>query len=198
MSSPLPMFYQSGYLTIKEYDARRKAFVLGLPNQEVSQGLAESLIAYYGDEQHVNALGNHYGFLDRFAEAIRSGDMENGLEYVHSYLSNIPYVLSNRDERDFQTVFFLVFSLLGAQMDVEVRTATGRIDAVVENDDAIYVMEFKFNRSAAEALAQIEELGYLKPYMKDSRRLVAVGVNFSPDEWTIDDWVIHEVPHDGK
>ena len=190
MSSPLPMLYQAGYLTIKGYDPMREAYRLGIPNDEVRRGLSESLLLYIGDEANTDALTMHYNFLDRFADDIRSGDMDAALQAMRAYLAGIPYHLGSRDERGFETTFYLIFDLLGIQIETEFKTATGRIDAVVRYAGVTYVMEFKYGRSAAEALAQIDEKGYLVPFSADEGRVVKVGVNFSPETCTIDEWVI--------
>lgn len=189
LTSPLPMLYQSGYLTIKSYDAAREAYVLGIPNEEVRRGLSEGLLLHIGDK----AFNDHYGFLDQFADDIRSGNIQAALEKMRAYLAGIPYHLGSRDERGFQTVFFLIFDLLGIQIQTEFKTATGRADAVVESADAVYVMEFKYGKSAQEALDQIDSRGYLVPFSAGSKVLVKVGVNFSPETRTIDEWVIQGV-----
>lgn len=189
MDTPLPMLYQGGYLTIKSYDPRRHAYALGIPNEEVSRGLSESLVRHLGPR----ALPEHYGFLDRFADHLLvDGSLEDALLAMRSYLAAIPYHLGSKDEKGFETTFFLIFDLLGIQIETEFKTATGRIDAVVSTDDAIYALEFKYDRSPEEALAQIDEKGYLLPFAADGRRLVKAGVNFSGEARTIDGWIIEE------
>ncbi len=188
LDTPLPMLYQGGYLTIKSYDARRRAYTLGIPNEEVRRGLCESLVQHAAPE----ALMEHYGFLDRLADCLNEGDLDGALGRIRSYLAGIPYHLGSRDERGFQTKFFLILDLLGVQVDTEFKTATGRVDCVVKTDDAIYVFEFKYNRCAAEALAQIDERGYMLPFEADGRKLYKVGVNFSEDTQTIEEWAIRE------
>ena len=188
LDTPLPMLYQGGYLTIKSYDARRRAYTLGIPNEEVRRGLSECLVQHAAP----GALLEHYGFLDRLANCLRAGDMEGALQRIRSYLAGIPYHLGSRDERGFQTKFFLILDLLGVQISTEFRTATGRVDAVVRTGGSIYVMEFKYNRGAEEALAQIDEKGYLVPFEADGRRLYKVGVSFSEETQTIEEWVVRE------
>ena len=182
------MLYQGGYLTIKSYNARRDAYTLGIPNEEVRRGLSECLVQHAAPQ----ALMEHYGFLDHLADCLWAGDMEGAMGRIRSYLAGIPYHLGSRDERGFQTKFFLILDLLGVQIDTEFKTATGRVDAVVKTDDAIYVFEFKYDRSAAEVLAQIDDRGYLVPFQADGRKLVKVGVNFSGETQTVEDWLIEE------
>ncbi len=188
MDTPLPMLYQGGYLTIKGYNPRRKSYFLGIPNEEVRHGLSESLVKHAAP----GALETHYSFLDRFADDVLAGDMDAALQKLRSYLAGIPYHLSSRDEKGFQTKFFLIFDLLGIQIETEFKTATGRVDAVVSADDAVYVMEFKYDKTAEEALAQIDDRSYLVPFSADDRKLYKVGVNFSSETQTIERWIIEE------
>ncbi len=186
LRTPLPMLYQGGYLTIKSYDPMRQAYMLGIPNEEVSHGLSESLVEHAAPE----ALEDHYAFLDGFADDIRSGDIERALQAMRAYLKGVPYDLGSRSEKGFQTKFYLIFDLLGVQIETEFKTATGRVDAVVGTPQAIYVMEFKYDRSAQAALEQINAKDYAVPFGADGRKVVKVGVNFSAAEQTIDEWVI--------
>ena len=186
MRTPLPMLYQGGYLTIKAYDPMRRAYTLGIPNEEVSRGLSESLVEHAAPE----ALEDHYAFLDRFADDIRSGDIERALQAMRSYLKGIPYDLGSRDEKGFQTKFYLIFDLLGVQIETEFKTATGRVDAVIATPQAVYVLEFKYGKSAQVAVDQINAKDYAVPFAADGRKVVKVGVNFSADEQTIDEWII--------
>lgn len=188
MDTPLPMLYQAGYLTIKAYDDASLTYTLGIPNREVRQGLAESLVRHAAP----GALRSHNAFLRTFAAHLRADDIESALQDMKSYLAGIPYHLGSHDERGFQTTLYLVFDLLGMQIDTEFKTATGRADAVIRTTNTVYVMEFKYGKSAAEALAQIDRKGYLVPFERDGRRLVKVGVNFSPQTRSIDEWLVEE------
>ena len=188
MQTPLPMLYQSGYLTIKSYDALSGSYTLGVPNAEVAQGLSGALAAHAAG----SSIGGFNGFLRGFGRSVRAGDIDSALGSMRSFMAGIPYHLGSRSERGFQTTFWIVFTLLGAQIETEVKTATGRADAVMRLSDAIYVFEFKYDRSAAEALAQIDDRGYLVPFEADGRRLYKVGVNFSSKTQTVEDWLIEE------
>ena len=157
MATPLAMLYQSGYLTIKGYDDDLGIYALGIPNAEVSRGLSQSLVLHAAP----GAQRSHTTFLIAFARCIHSGDMEGALQRTRAYLTGIPYHLGSRDERGFEATFYLIFDLLGARIETEFKTATGRVDAVVRYRGSVYVMEFKYGRSAEEALAQIDERGYL-------------------------------------
>ncbi len=188
MKTPLPMLYQGGYLTIKAYDPVSHAFTLGIPNEEVSRGLSKSLVEHASPD----ALREHNSFLDAFAADLRSGDVELALQGMRAYLAGIPYHLGSRDERGFQAKFYLIFDLLGIQIETEFKTATGRIDAVVRTSGTVYVMEFKYDKTPEEALGQIDAKDYALPFSVDGRKLVKVGVNFSGKKQTIDGWVIEE------
>lgn len=186
LTSPLPMLYQGGYLTIKGYNPRRDSYTLGIPNEEVRRGLSERLVQHAAPE----ALHEHYGFLDNLADKLYEDDMDGALALMKSYLAGIPYHLGSRDERGFETTFFLIFDLLGIQIETEFKTATGRVDAVIRTDSAVFVMEFKYNKSAETALAQIDDKGYMLPFESDGRKLCKVGVNFSDELQTIDEWIV--------
>ena len=186
LTSPLPMLYQGGYLTIKGYNPRRDAYTLGIPNEEVCRGLSERLVQHAAPE----ALHEHYGFLDNLADKLYEDDIEGALACTKSYLAGIPYHLGSRDERGFETTFFLIFDLLGIQIETEFKTATDRVDAVIRTDSSVFVLEFKYDKSAEAALAQIDDKGYMLPFARDGRKLCKVGVNFSGELQTIDSWIV--------
>ena len=188
VDTPLPMLYQSGYLTIKGYDPEASVNTLGIPNTEVSRGLAEGLVRLSGP----GAFDEHSTFLIKLARDLREGDLESALGRIRAYLAGIPYHLGSRDERGFQTKFYLILDLLGIQIETEFRTATGRVDAVVRSRGNVYVFEFKYDRPATEALAQIDDKGYLVPFSAGEGRLLKVGVSFSGETQTIGEWVIAE------
>ena len=188
MTSALPLLYQSGYLTIKHYDPMIGLYTLAYPNEEVRLGMIRSLVANY----LVPASGTNSSFVIKFVKAVIAGDMEQALSLMRAYLAGLSYRLSNKNERDVQTVFYLLFSLIGAYIRVEEESAHGRADIVITLPSAVYVMELKFDGSADDALRQIGDKGYLIPYTADGRRLVKVGVNYSSEERTITDWKIEE------
>ena len=186
LSSPVALLYQSGYLTIRDYDPLSDIYTLGIPNEEVATGLYKSLLPSY-----VTSDKTAYdGFLFRFLRSVRDGDIEEALSLLQAFLAGVPYDLSNKSERDFQTMLFIVFRLVGAHIDTEVRTASGRIDVVMRCGETMFVMELKYDRSAREALEQIDQKGYLLPYAAEGSRLVKVGVSFSSEKRTIDEWIV--------
>lgn len=186
MITALPLLYQSGYLTIKHYDPTINLYTLGYPNEEVHVGMIRSLAANY----LTPAEGTNSSFVIKFVKAVIAGDMEHALTLMRAYLAGVSYRLSNKTERDVQTIFYLVFSLIGSFIKVEEESAHGRADVVITLPAVVYVMELKLDGSADAALKQIDDKGYLIPYTADGKRLVKVGVNYSSEERTITEWRI--------
>ena len=184
--NPLPMIYQSGYLTIKNFDKSLNLYTLGFPNDEVKYGFLKFLIPYYtpisSDETDFNAV--------KFVRELQSGDVHSFMERMKSFFADIPYELNTKTERHYQVIFYLVFKLMGQYVDAEVRSAKGRADAVVKTKDRIYVFEFKLEGTVDEALKQIDEKGYLLPYRTDGRELVKVGVSFNAEERNIGEYKV--------
>ena len=123
---------------------------------------------------------------------MRKGDIESCLERTHSFFASIPHDLENKTEKHYQTIFYLLFRLMGQYVDVEVQSAIGRADVVLKLSDAVYVFEFKFDGTPEEALAQIESKNYAIPFQSDGRRVVKIGVNFDSATRTIGEWKIVE------
>ena len=188
MQTPMPFFYQSGYLTIKEYDATTNRYVLRYPNYEVRMGMINALIPYYMEQNTINAKN----IIFEMFKAIRSDDFDKALQTLQTYLASVPYAENASSEGHFQTMLYVVFSLLGRYVQMEVRTATGRIDMVFETKTDRYVMELKIDRPAQEALDQIDRKGYLVPYTLDSLRLHKVGISFSTETRTLSEWKIED------
>ena len=188
MTSALPLLYQSGYLTIKKYNPMLHRYTLEYPNREVKIGMLKSLAPNYLSPI---SLDNN-SLVGDFLEKLYDADVEGAMVRLKAYLASISNRLSNKSERDFQTVFYLVFNLMGAHMRVEEDSAIGRADAVVYMPDAVFVFEFKYDGSAEEAIRQIDEKGYLIPYSSDGKRLFKIGVNYDSTQRTISDWIIRE------
>ncbi len=188
MTSALPLLYQSGYLTIKKYSPLTKSYTLGYPNTEVRVGMLKSLAPNYLSPVSVD----NNGLVIQFIERLYEGNVEGALSKLKAFLAGISNRLSNKNERDFQTVFYLIFNLMGALVRVEEDSAAGRADAVLHLPDAVYVFELKYDGSAADALRQIDDKGYLIPYSADGKRLFKIGVNYDSQQRTIGDWIIKE------
>lgn len=181
---PIPVIYQSGYLTIKGYDKEFQNYTLGFPNDEVKYGFLRFLSPYYTGAP---VEGGTFA-ISRFVRELRSGDVDAFLTRLRSFFAGIPYELNDKTERHYQMVFYLVFRLLGQFIDVEERSAKGRADAVVKTADHIFVFEFKLDGSTDDALRQIDDKGYLIPYLVDDRKLVKIGVSFNATERNIGEW----------
>ena len=188
MTSALPLLYQSGYLTIKKYKPLTKSYQLGYPNREVKIGMLKSLAPNYLSPISVD----NNGLVADFVEMLYDGDLEGAMVRLKAYLASISNRLSNKNERDFQTVFYLIFNLMGAFIKVEEDSAIGRADAVVHTPDAVYVFELKYDGSAEEAIRQIDDKGYLIPYSADGKRLYKIGVNYDSQQRTIGEWIVKE------
>lgn len=186
ITSPVPVLYQSGYLTIKGYDPDFRIYNLAYPNGEVRQGFLESLLPAY---VHLPGENNTF-YVVSFIRDLRKGDIESCLERTRSFFASIPNDLENKTEKHYQTIFYLLFRLMGQYVDAEVKSAVGRADVVVKMADAIYVFEFKFDGTPEEALAQIDSKQYAIPYVADGRKIVKVGVNFDSATRTIGDWKV--------
>ena len=187
INNPVPMIYQSGYLTIKEYDERFQIYTLGFPNEEVKYGFLNFVTPFYTPVRETDASF----YIGKFIHELESGDPDAFLTRLRAFFAGISYELNDRTERHYQTIFYLVFKLMGQFSEAEVRSAKGRADAVVKTADYIYVFEFKLDGSAEQALAQIDDRGYLIPYTVDGRKLMKIGVNFDPKERNIGDWKIY-------
>ncbi len=188
MTSVLPLLYQSGYLTIKKYSPLTQSYVLGYPNMEVRIGMLRSLAPNYLSPVSVD----NNSLVINFVEHLYDNDLNGAMTNLKAYLSSISNRLSNKNERDFQTVFYLIFNLMGAYIKVEEDSAIGRADAVLHMPDTTYVFELKYDGSAEDALKQIDDKGYLIPYSANGKRLVKVGVNYDSGKRTIGEWIIKE------
>ena len=183
----IPLLYQTGYLTIAEYDDRRKRYTLCFPNEEVSYGFLESLMPTYVPTA---TAGNG---LDIFTlnEYVESGQLGKIRDVLTALFANITYTTETDPfEHYFQTVIYLVFTLLGRFSICEQHTYTGRIDCKVETRDFIYLFEFKRDVSAAEALEQIDSKDYALPYVADQRKIYKIGVSFDTKERKLVGWEV--------
>ena len=186
VNNPVPMVYQSGYLTIKKYDEEFQMYTLGFPNEEVKYGFLNFAAPFYTPISQNDT--NFY--IGRFVQELRSGDTEAFLCRLRAFFADFPYELNREKENNYQVVFYLVFKLMGQFTEAEVRSARGRADAVVKTADYIYVFEFKLEGTAEAALKQIDDRGYLLPYTADGRQLVKVGVSFDKETRNLGEWLI--------
>ena len=184
--NPIPVIYQSGYLTIKGYDKRFGIYTLGFPNREVEEGFMNFLLPFYANVNRTNSPFE----IKKFVTDVESGDIDGFMERLQSFLADCPYELAKNVELHYQNVLFIVFRLAGLYTKVEYHTSRGRIDLVLQTDSNVYVMEFKLDGSAEQAMQQIEEKQYALPFAKDSRKVYSIGVNFSSETRNIDKWIV--------
>ena len=190
VEKPLPMIYQSGYLTVKEYDIDTRYYLLDFPNEEVRSGFIDMLASsYFSSGEMVSS------WIFNVNRDLRGGKIEEFMRKMTSLLSSVTYRFQRKQdafecERYFQYTFYLIMQMIGHYNTlVEKETSEGRIDCVVECPNYVYVMEFKMDGSAQSALEQIRERGYTKPYLADKRKVFSIGVNFSSEKGTIEEYV---------
>ena len=189
---PLPMLYQSGYLTIKAYEPRRRRYQLDFPNDEVRQGFIDMLASGYL-RPHTTTPS---AWINRVTDALEAGDLDTFHLELKSLLASVSYRFHDKkderqNERHFQYTFYLIMQMLGTYtVLVEKETSQGRMDCVIETPGYVYIFEFKRNGSAAQALQQIEEKGYATAYAADPRPLYKIGVNFSTQTGTVEEFLV--------
>ena len=182
----IPVIYQSGYLTIKDFNPRFQSYTLGYPNKEVEEGFIKFLIPHYTAKRETNGVFE----IQNFVREVESGDIDGFFTRLRSFFSDTTYEVIRLQELHYSNVLYIVFKLLGFYTQVEYKTSNGRIDLVLQTPDYIYVMEFKLSGTAQEALQQINDKGYAQPFEKDPRKLYKIGVNFSNETRNIDEWLV--------
>ena len=186
MTSLTPLLYQSGYTTIKDYNPISGLYTLDIPNSEIRIGLMESLLPNYvqsAANEGLTAIADMY-------MAMLEGDLDGMLRQLQQFLLTVPYCDNTNYEGHYQQMLYVIFSLLGRYVDVEVRTATGRVDMVMQAFGKLYLFELKLNRSAAAAMQQINLNDYPARFSQCGLPIVKVGINFDTATRTLSDWVI--------
>ena len=192
VEQPLPMLYQSGYLTIKDYDPENEVYRVDFPNKEVSRGFLTLLTSHYLKP----AAASVGAWSSKVSRLLKRGELEEFMKEMTAFMAGIPYDLRRKEserqvERDFQYTFYLIMRLVGDYtVYAEKRQSQGRVDCVIETPQHVYIFEFKRDGKASEALLQIHECGYAREYAADSRTVHLVGCNFSTRTGTIDDWAV--------
>lgn len=185
-TNPLPLMYQSGYLTIKDYYPAFDMYRLGFPNGEVERGFSKFLFYHYAPI----GIEKSASFVKNFVTEVCNGEPEKFMKRLESMFADQNYQIAGDAELYFHNVVYVVFKMLGFYVDVERHTSDGRMDMVVQTNDYIYIFEFKIDQSAEIALAQIEERQYAKPFAMDDRKLYRIGVNFSSATRGITEWKV--------
>ena len=185
-TNPIPVIYQSGYLTIKGYDERFGIYRLGFPNREVEEGFIRFLLPFYAN---VNKVESPFE-VQKFVREVETGDYDSFFHRLQSFFADTTYEVIREQELHYENVLFIVFKQVGFYTKVEYHTNDGRIDLVLQTEKFIYIMEFKLNGTAEEALQQINNKRYALPFEADGRKLFKIGINFSEKTRNIEKWVV--------
>ena len=186
MASITPLLYQSGYVTIKDYDRASRLYTLDIPNTEIRVGLMESLLPNYVEMR--KEAGNTT--IAKMYLSLYRDNLDEMFRLLQSYLLTVPYCNDANSEGHYQQMLYVIFSLFGRYVDVEVHTSTGRVDVVMKTNKALYLFELKMNQSAETALKQIDLQDYASKFALSGLPIVKVGINFDSERRTIADWVI--------
>lgn len=187
-ANPVALLYQTGYLTIKQFNRNTGIVTLGIPNKEVKEGLFNVLLPYYVNVRRGTPEGVVFDIIDYIHEGLPRQMMKS----LDAYIAGIPYDLGIEDENNFQNALYILLSLIGLRAKVEEHTSDGRIDLLIETPRYVYIIELKYGQSSQAALNQIESKQYARKFSTDSRRLFKIGANFSPATRRIDDISISE------
>lgn len=185
-TNPIPVIYQSGYLTIKGYEPRFRSYRLGFPNEEVEDGFFRFLLPYYTSVNKTEATFH----IQKFVEEIETGQPEAFLNRLKCFFADTPYELVRDRENHYQNVLFILCKLLGVYVRAEYRTSQGRIDIVLQTQDYTYIIECKLDGTAEQALQQISDKAYALPFATGGTRVFRIGLNFSSETRNIEKWVI--------
>jgi len=179
-----PLLYQSGYLTIKDYDEELNQYILDYPNEEVRASFSKALLEQYFQPSAEASRGLN----TRLITALLQGDVDGAMNSLKTFLASIPYDIIKERENYYETAIHLIFMMLGFNCRSEVRIASGRIDTLVETKKFVYCFEFKLDGTAEEALEQIDTKEYLLPWAESGKQLFKVGVNFDYEKRNIGEW----------
>lgn len=188
--SPIAMLYQTGYLTIKDYDRETQLYTLGVPNREVKDSLFKELLPFY---VKVKKGGNSETVVRHIVNSILLGKPDQLVKNLDIFFAGIPYDMKMDCENNLHTAIYILLTLIGIKTDTEVRTSDGRIDLIVKTSRYIYIIELKFDKSSKEAMDQIKEKNYALPNLNDSRRIFLIGLNFSSKTRHLDTPMVEEI-----
>ena len=186
--NPIPLLYQSGYLTIKGYDPEFGMYHLGFPNREVKHGFLNFLVKYYTPSRTDSGMM----LVSRMLKDIRSGNAEGFMQKLEALFAKTSYQIQGDSEKDFQYAMYILLELMGEYVEVEKATSNGRIDILIQTKEYIYIIEIKINDTVDAALRQIEEKAYARRFADDKRKIFKIGVRFSTENRCIEDWEVTE------
>lgn len=185
---PIPVLYQSGYLTIKDFDERFRLYTLNYPNEEVKNGFVNFLLPFYTKVQATQTTT----IVSKLITSIEKGKAEEFMKQLQSLMAGTPYELIKELENHYQNVIYIITKLMGLYVQAEYRTSSGRIDLLIGTKEYIYIIELKFNGSARQAIEQIEQKDYSLPFETDGRRIIKIGANISHKTRNIEEWIIEQ------
>ena len=189
MTTIMPLLYQSGYITIKDYNRDYNYYTLDVPNKEVKVGLTKALIPSYVTPDTLATTNT----ARRIAQALDKQDMDGALHLLQDFLGTVPYCNVTNYEGHYQQMLFIIFSLLTAYLvDVEVHTPRGRVDIVLLTKTDLYIIELKLNKDAQTAMQQINLKNYAQRFALSGKPVTKVGINFDSTKGNITDWVVEE------
>lgn len=183
---PIPVLYQSGYLTITEYDSRFALYTLDYPNEEVKSGFINFLLPFYSKVKEKQTQS----IISKFVTAIERGKAEDFMQQLQSLMAGTPYELIRDLENHYQNVMYIITKLMGLYVQAEYRTINGRIDLLIGTKEYLYIIELKFNGTAEQALEQIHNKEYSLPFEQQGRTIIKIGANVSPETRNIEKWII--------
>lgn len=187
--NPVALFYQTGYLTIKDYDRSTRLYTLGYPNKEVESGLMDNVLNIYGHISDSRVL------ISDLKTYLERGETNDFVKTLQSFFANIPFDLRRNIEKYenyYHTIFYVLLRLLGMDIDAEYHTSEGSIDILIKTDRYIYVIELKINSTASDAIDQINARHYTAPFETDSRKIIKLGIGFAESTHTIDSYIIED------
>ncbi len=185
----ITLLFQTGYLTIKKYDAGRELYTLGYPNREVKKSMLEYLVHAFSNTSATQVRS----YALEVADALEQEDLTKVREVFNILLYSLPYQLHQKAESFYHAIVHLFFTYMGLDVQSEVSTARGRADSIVEFDDKVYCFEFKLDRSAQEALEQLKNRGYTDKYRNTGKKIILMGVNFSSEKREVDEFAVEVV-----
>lgn len=185
---PIPVLFQSGYLTIAEYDQEFGLYTLNYPNEEVKAGFINFLLPFYSQikEKQTQSI------ISKFVMSARTGNAKEFMQQLQSLMAGTPYELVRELENHYQNVIYIITKLMGFYVQAEYHTLNGRIDLLIGTKDYLYIIELKFDGSAEQAINQINAKEYSLPFEQDGRKIIKIGANVSPQTRNIEKWIIEE------
>jgi hypothetical protein len=187
----VPLLFQTGYLTIKDYDPQNRLYRLYYPNYEVENAFLTYLLSAFSEIEQAFSSSH----LWRLIDALQVGNLDAFFDTLKIFFAQIPYTIQLKDEKYYQTIFYLIFTLIGLRLDAEVTTNIGRIDVVIELESNVFIFEFKLDGSEQEALEQIKRSEYYQRYRQGQKTLHLIGVNFGIKQRGVTGWLVERLSH---